>query len=103
MSDIRLIQSETPKYMRLTNRAGRQWIVSYHEFLRLRGLKRKPFINAELACIHRCTVCGFEGPWTEDWEWFGSYQDLSDDVPVGKMCSAACKEKHQQQGHPDNG
>lgn len=45
--------------------------------------------------LHCCCVCGQLASWTGKWEWFGSYQELDDSVPVQKFCSEKCK-KHQK-------
>ena len=41
---------------------------------------------------HVCSVCGFSGPWTESWCWYGSWKDLEDNKPIEKFCSDSCRD-----------
>ena len=45
--------------------------------------------------LHECSICGKQGPWTNEWEWFGSYKQIDDGEPVTKICSPACKLEFQ--------
>lgn len=47
---------------------------------------------------HRCDGCGQLGPWTDSWQWYGSYNDLDNGRRVLKMCSEACHETIKAQG-----
>jgi len=38
--------------------------------------------------IHRCSVCGDHGVWSEGWMWFGNY--LEEEV-MFKVCSPKCR------------
>lgn len=40
--------------------------------------------------LHKCSVCGKEGEWTEEWSWFGNYADLEEEKPVLLFCSEEC-------------
>ncbi len=44
--------------------------------------------------IHKCTICGNEGHWDDNWTWFGSldHQDTCpEDLP--NSCSEPCRLK----------
>jgi len=44
--------------------------------------------------LHTCSVCGTEGPWGPEWQWFGSLADIEDGRPVVKVCSKKCKTRY---------
>jgi 5-methylcytosine-specific restriction endonuclease McrA len=50
-------------------------------------------VHYELAKMHTCSRCGFEGPWTKEWSWFGSWKMIDESRPVKKFCSPACAKK----------
>lgn len=39
--------------------------------------------------IHKCSVCGCHGIWSEGWEWYGGW----DEECLFKVCSSECKSK----------
>ena len=41
--------------------------------------------------LHRCCMCPSFGPWGDTWEWFGSFRDVEDGVPVAKFCAPDCR------------
>lgn len=48
-------------------------------------------LTAALARLHTCCICGRASPWSDEWSWFGRWQDIDDDLPVKKFCSAPCR------------
>lgn len=83
-------------FWRLWRRDGSEFVVDQVEYDRLRTLKVRKFVAADRARIHQCSACGQDGPWTDDWAWFGSYKDLDDDKPVQKFCSASCRKRRRE-------
>lgn len=80
-------------FWRLWRRDGSSFFADQTEYDRLRSLGVRKFVAAERAKVHRCAACGHEGPWTDDWMWFGSYQDLDDEKPIQKFCSEPCRKQ----------
>lgn len=54
-------------------------------------MAKKKTIESISARIHECSNCRRRGVWTEDWAWYGSYQDEDDEKPLIKACSEACR------------
>lgn len=48
--------------------------------------------------VHTCTACRQSGPWSDSWEWFGSYCDVDGGRPILKTCSYPCREEIKRQG-----
>jgi hypothetical protein len=40
---------------------------------------------------HECSVCHTTDAWCGSWQWFGSYKDLDDGLPVVRTCSDKCR------------
>lgn len=49
---------------------------------------------------HSCSMCGFVGPWTDEWSWFGSMLEY-DEYPerLIRACSSRCKRVAEAEGH----
>lgn len=78
-------------WYRLHYRKGNPVLVEGEDTRDLACGRRAPkVIGWEVATIHTCSTCGAQGPWTEDWSWYGSYNDLDEGRPVEKYCSKAC-------------
>ena len=44
--------------------------------------------------LHRCSVCGHCGEWSNSWLWYGSLRE-ADEGNILKFCGSQCREKHQ--------
>lgn len=42
--------------------------------------------------VHQCSICGAHSPWSDDWQWYGSYKVMEDSGVMVKTCSDACRE-----------
>ena len=51
------------------------------------GMRKRAHTGAVLHC---CVVCGALEPWSDDWSWYGSYEEMDDGVPLQKFCSQKC-------------
>jgi len=46
---------------------------------------------------YRCDICGHVGPWTDDWQWWGSQKNLDEYGLRGIVvtCSDGCRQAAQ--------
>lgn len=58
---------------------------------RIMRRKTPKAIGWKPATIHRCSICETEGPWTDDWSWYGSWAQLDDQEEIHKFCSRDCR------------
>ncbi len=43
--------------------------------------------------LHKCSVCGKEERWSDQWSYYGSIEMEDDGAPLLKTCSSACRDR----------
>jgi hypothetical protein len=51
---------------------------------------RVVFNEASKRWVWRCSACGKEGFWDDNWLWYGSWRDVDNDTIKWVACSAEC-------------
>lgn len=55
------------------------------------GYRRR---TPEGRALHSCVVCEKLEPWSDEWKWWGSLNDVDDGEALAKFCSDKCS-KHR--------